>query len=175
MKQSRSAWRRPAVHDFASCLSAWSRLGLLCVLAGCASVEANDGGAAAVGCQQALEWDGAAKDTARHVAPDATSEEDGRTYHFDLAGLGGLRSLQAECGWGSYAECTFRASRAAGEDFIFSDLSTFAVWEKEGDLYLVYRIVNPRSAEDAAKRRVVRVGDPPVTVCNQIGDYANLI
>lgn len=155
-------------------------LGLTAMLsAGCASVSA--GGLAAPAskdalCQQASEWGGGKTTaTATQIAPTVTEGDEGRAYHFDLGGKGGLKALDASCGWGSYAECTFTAHQPDGGTYQFSDLSSFGLWDANGQLYLLYRIVSPKDEAAARKRRVVKPGHPPVEVCNQIGDYANLM
>ncbi|MXV11151.1 hypothetical protein DYQ93_08965 [Xanthomonas sp. LMG 8992] len=86
-----------------------------------------------------------------------------------------MRALDANCGWGSYAECSFTARRSDGGTYQFSDLSSFGLWETEDRLYLLYRIVSPKGEADARKRRIVKLGDPPKEVCNQIGDYSRLM
>lgn len=126
-------------------------------------------------CEQARGW-GEATSSSAHQIPALVSEDaSGRSYRFDLAGRAGLRSLDANCGFGSYAECTFRAVGADGTAYQFSDLSSFGLWELDGNLYLLYRIVSPKDDAAAAKRRVVRVGNPPMQVCNEIGDYSDLM
>ncbi|MBB5941900.1 hypothetical protein [Xanthomonas sp. 3307] len=62
-----------------------------------------------------------------------------------------------------------------GKAYRFSDLSTFGLWQKEGRLYLLYRIVSPKNDTAARQRRVMALADPPVELCNQIGDYSNLM
>lgn len=141
---------------------------------GCASVTAGDSSSPPGLCSQSRTWDASApKDTVR-ILPTSTSEENGRIYKFDLDGRSGLRSLRAECGWASYSECNFRATQEDGQQYDFSDLSTFALWEHQGALYLLYRVVSPKSDADARKRRLIKVGNPPVEVCSQI-DYTQLM
>jgi hypothetical protein len=145
--------------------------------AGCVSVSA--GGVAAPTskdalCQQASAWGGGTP-TATQITPTVTEGDDGRSYHFDLGGKGGLKALDASCGWGSYAECSFTAHQRDGGTYQFSDLSSFGLWDANGQLYLLYRIVSPKDEAAARKRRVVQPGHPPVEVCNQIGDYSNLM
>lgn len=127
-------------------------------------------------CDRARTWspsDDAAD--AQVIAPQVQESDNGRTYHFDLPGRAGLRTLDASCGWGSYAECSFVAVQADGHQYQFSDLSTFGLWEYHGALYLLYRIVDPKDAPAAAKRRLVKLDHPPSQVCNQIGDYSDLM
>ncbi|WP_295921529.1 hypothetical protein [uncultured Xanthomonas sp.] len=97
------------------------------------------------------------------------------TYHFDLRGTGGLQSLDASCGSGSYAECNFTAHRLDDTAYQFSELSTFGLWQVQGRLYLLYRIVSPKNDAVARKRRLVELAEPPVEICNQIGDYSDLM
>ncbi|KAB7768311.1 hypothetical protein CEK68_06195 [Xanthomonas sp. LMG 12461] len=99
----------------------------------------------------------------------------GRTYHFDLDGSAGLQTLNASCGWGSYAECAFTARRSDGKAYQFSGLSSFGLWKSMDGFYLLYRIVSPKGEADARKRRIVKLADPPKEVCNQIGDYSDLM
>lgn len=47
--------------------------------------------------------------------------------------------------------------------------------EAKGALYLVYRIVGAKDQAAQAKRRVVKVADPPMPMCNEIGDYADIM
>ncbi|WP_295942922.1 hypothetical protein [uncultured Xanthomonas sp.] len=109
------------------------------------------------------------------IAPTVLEGDAGLTYHFDLHGSSGLQALDASCGWGSYAECLFTARRSDGEAYRFSDLSNFDLWKTEDGLYLLYRIVSPKAETDARKRRIVKLGNPPKEVCNQIGDYSDLM
>jgi len=83
--------------------------------------------------------------------------------------------LDANCGWGSYAECQITVLQADGTTYRFPELSTFGLWESQGNLYLLYRIVAPKDTMAASKRRVVKVGNPPQEVCNEIGDYSTLM
>jgi hypothetical protein len=148
---------------------------VLALLAGCTTVRAGGQETSATLCEQAGSWDSAAPEGTVRIPPSDTSEEGGRTYRFDLAGRGGLRTMEAECGWAPYSECAFRVTRADGRQYAFSDLSTFGLWEHQGALYLLYRIVDPKTDADAGKRRIMEVGDPPTEVCNQIGDYSSLM
>ncbi|UYK72345.1 hypothetical protein [Xanthomonas sacchari] len=148
------------------------------LLAGCANVPA--GGAPAVSsgdalCTQASAWGAGTKTPVAQIAPTINDGDEGRSYHFDLGGKGGLQTLDASCGWGSYAECTFTARQSDGKTYQFSDLSTFGLWEAKGDLYLLYRIVSPKDEAAAGKRRIVKLGNPPTKICNQIGDYSDLM
>lgn len=144
------------------------------LFSGCATVAAGNSTTPHGLCSESSTWDtGASKGTVR-ILPRSTSEENGRIYEFDLDGRSGLRSLHAECGWASYSECIFRVTENDGQQYDFSDLSTFALWEHKGALYLLYRVVSPTSDADARKRRLVKVGNPPVEVCSQI-DYTQLM
>lgn len=126
-------------------------------------------------CEQSRSWSGAASTQATQNIPQVSEQDGGRTYRFDLAGRGGLRSMTANCGWGSYAECSVDVTQADGASYQFSELSTFGLWETQQGLYLVYRIVAPKDEVSSEKRRVVKVSNPPQEVCNQIGDYSSLI
>ncbi|WP_254459392.1 hypothetical protein [Xanthomonas sacchari] len=126
-------------------------------------------------CKQASDWDRGSPVPGLQITPTVVEGDAGRAYHFDLGGKGGLQALDANCGWGSYAECIFTARRSDGGTYQFSDLSSFGLWETEGRLYLLYRIVSPKGEADARKRRIVRLGDPPQEVCNQVGDYSRLM
>ncbi|PPU66398.1 hypothetical protein XcodCFBP4690_02460 [Xanthomonas codiaei] len=86
-----------------------------------------------------------------------------------------MQRLDASCGWGSYAECSFEVTQSDGASYRFSEISSFGLWQTQQGLYLVYRIVAPKDKAAEAKRKVVKVGDPPVEICNQIGDYSDLI
>ncbi|APR11215.1 hypothetical protein BI315_00290 [Xanthomonas citri pv. citri] len=126
-------------------------------------------------CEESRGWEGAGSTQAIQVNPQVSEDDSGRSYRFDLGGRGGLKRLGASCGWGSYAECSFEAVRSDGASYRFSEMSTFGLWETKEGLYLVYRIVAPKEKAAEAKRRVVRVGNPPAEICNQIGDYSNLM
>lgn len=76
---------------------------------------------------------------------------------------------------GAATPCAFTAYQVDGKAYRFSDLSTFGLWQKEGRLYLLYRIVSPKNDTAARQRRVMALADPPVELCNQIGDYSNLM
>lgn len=126
-------------------------------------------------CAQSHHWGDTVASPAHQIVPQVSEDGGGRSYRFDLAGRGGLLSLDASCGLGTYAECAFTAVEQDGTTYRFSELSTFGLWDWQGRLYLLYRIVSPKDEVAAAKRRVVRVDDPPVQVCNEIGDYSNLM
>lgn len=148
------------------------------LLTGCASAPAGDVVAAVSGdaiCRQAADWGSGGSLSAQQITPTIIGNEVGVTYHFDLRGTGGLRSLDASCGSGSYAECNFTAHRLDDKAYQFSELSTFGLWQMQGRLYLLYRIVSPKSDATARKRRLVELAEPPVEICNQIGDYSNLM
>ncbi len=155
------------------------RLGLTgFFLVGCANVSTSEVVAAGSGdaiCKQAADWDGGGPSSAQQVTPTIRESQVGLTYHFDLRGTGGLRSLDASCGSGSYAECNFTAHRLDGKAYQFSELSTLGLWQVQGRLYLLYRIVSPKNDAAARKRRLVELVDPPVEICNQIGDYSDLM
>lgn len=124
---------------------------------------------------KASGWDKAGSAFATPIIQQVSEGGDGRVYHFDLSGRAGLRSLHASCGWGTYAECAFEAVTADGQQYRFSELSTFGLWESREALYPLYRIVDPKDEAAAAKRRLVKVGNPPAEICNQIGDYSGLM
>lgn len=154
-------------------------LGLTAIfLAGCANVPADRTEELRSGdtlCSQAGDRGEGALVAAVQITPTVAEGDTGRAYHFDLDGKGGLQALDASCGWGSYAECLFAARRSEGGTYQFSDLSSFGLWEAKDGLYLLYRIVSPKGKADARKRRIVKLGDPPKEVCNQIGDYSRLL
>ncbi len=158
-------------------LSCW--LGLTgFFLVGCANVSTSEVVAAGSGdaiCRQAADWGSGGSLSAQQIMPTIMGNEVGVTYHFDLRGTGGLRSLDASCGSGSYAECNFTAHRLDGKAYQFSELSTFGLWQVQGRLYLLYRIVSPKNDAAARKRRLVELAEPPVEICNQIGDYSDLM
>ena len=147
---------------------------LMVSLAGCTTVE--NGRAASVPlCEEARSWSSTAPEDVTRILPSETSEEGGRSYRFDLAGRGGLRVLQADCGWAPYSECAFHVTRVDGSQYAFSDLSTFGLWEYRGALYLLYGIVDPKTEGDSGRHRIMEVGNPPTEVCNDIGDYSDLM
>ncbi|UZB01804.1 hypothetical protein OM948_10860 [Xanthomonas citri pv. fuscans] len=147
-------------------------------ITGCTVVSAGAAMSAPSGaslCEESRGWGGAGSTQAIQVNPQVSEDDSGRSYRFDLGGRGGLKRLDASCGWGSYAECSFEAVRSDGASYRFSEMSTFGLWETKEGLYLVYRIVAPKEKAAEGKRRVVRVGNPPAEICNQIGDYSNLM
>ncbi|MDR6674222.1 hypothetical protein [Xanthomonas sp. 1678] len=150
----------------------------LVLMTGCTSVSA--GGEDALPekrslCEQSRGWGGSASSAASQIEPQVSEDDSGRTYRFDLGGRGGVRSLDASCGWGSYAECDIKVLQVDGASYHFPEMSTFGLWESQDNLYLLYRIVAPKDDVAAGKRRVVRVGNPPLEVCNEIGDYSNIM
>lgn len=126
-------------------------------------------------CDQARTWDSGDAPPAKHIVPKVDEGSEGRTYHFDLSGRAGLRTLDASCGWGSYAECNFEIVQSDGAQYQFSELSTFSLWEFQGSPYLLYRIIDPKDKAAAARRRLVKVGNPPIVACNTIGDYSDVM
>ncbi|WDK01055.1 hypothetical protein JH307_18655 [Xanthomonas campestris] len=145
---------------------------------GCLSASAgSETGAMSGGslCDESRRWGRIGATHALQVVPQVFEDENGRLYHFDLKGRGGLYYLDARCGVGTYAECAFTATRSTGGRFQFSDISIFGLWETQYAYYLLYSVVTPKSASERRQRRVVQLGDPPVEICNQIGDYSNLM
>jgi len=126
-------------------------------------------------CEQSRSWSHATSTQATQIIPQVSERDGGRTYSFDLGGRGGLRSMTANCGLGSYAECSVDVTQADGATYQFSEISTFGLWETPQGLHLVYRIVAPRDEAASEKRRVVKVSNPPQEICNQIGDYSSLM
>lgn len=147
---------------------------VIAAVAGCTTIETGQPASSSL-CEQARSWSSTAPEGVTRILPSETSEEGGRTYQFDLAGQDGLRTLRAECGWASYSECAFQATRVDGSQYVFSDLSTFGLWKYQDDLYLLYGVVDPETESAARKHRITKVDDPPAEVCNEIGDYSDLM
>ncbi|MCE4280586.1 hypothetical protein LYZ77_19045 [Xanthomonas hortorum pv. vitians] len=150
----------------------------LLFITGCTAVSAGADMSAPSGdslCEQSRGWGSAGSTRAIKVNPQVSEDDSGRSYRFDLGGRGGLQRFVASCGWGSYAECSFEVAQSDGTNYRFSEMSTFGLWETQQGLYLVYRIVAPKDKAAEGKRRVVKVGNPPAEMCNQIGDYSNLM
>lgn len=126
-------------------------------------------------CSEVLDWERISAPRALRVTPQIVEDENGRSYRFDLGGRKGLRHLEASCGFGAYAECSFEATDSNGRVFRFSEMSTFSLWESRQEFYLVYHVVDPKRKSDKGLRRVVKMDDPPSEICNQIGDYSNLM
>lgn len=126
-------------------------------------------------CAESRDWERAGVNRALKITPQIIEDENGRSYHFDLGGRNGLRYLDASCGFGAYAECNFEVASSNGRGFGFSEVSTFSLWERDRKFYLVYRVVAPKAESERGLRRVVKVDEPPVEICNQIGDYSNLM
>ncbi|UHQ23618.1 hypothetical protein LVB77_02560 [Lysobacter sp. 5GHs7-4] len=150
-------------------------LALPLLLAGCASAApaASKAGGTDL-CQQVRAWKASGDYARRQVAPSG-SDEGGLNYRFDLAGRHGLKSVSAECGAGSYSECQFAVERADGGRYAFTELSRFGLILVEDRYYLVYGIVGASKGRDPHAQRVVELSDPPKPVCDQIGDYADLM
>ena len=125
-------------------------------------------------CTQVREWKASGQYERYQLKPGG-SDEGGLDYRFDLGGRHGLKSLSAECGAGSYSECEFAVERADGGRYSFSELSRFGLIERDGHYYLVYGIVGDSKGKDPDAQRVVELADPPKPVCDQIGDYADLM
>ena len=125
-------------------------------------------------CAQVREWKASGQYERYQLKPGG-SDEGGLDYRFDLGGRHGLKSLSAECGAGSYSECEFAVERADGGRYSFSELSRFGLIERDGHYYLVYGIVGASKGKDPDAQRVVELADPPKPVCDQIGDYADLM
>lgn len=143
------------------------------LLAACASAAPADASGPTDLCGQVRAWK-ASGDYARYRIAPGGSDEDGLNYRFDLSAHG-LKSVSAECGAGSYAECAFAVERADGSRYAFSELSRFGLILVEGRYYLVYGIVGAAKGKDPQAQRVVELADPPKPVCDQIGDYADLM
>ncbi|MBB2804744.1 hypothetical protein [Xanthomonas arboricola] len=126
-------------------------------------------------CAEVLDWGSASASQALRMTPQIVEDENGRSYHFDLGGRKGPRYLAASCGIGVYAECSFDATCSNGHVLRFSELSTFSLWKSREEFYLVYHVVVPEGELEKGLRRVVKVDDPPSEICNQIGDYSNLM
>lgn len=143
---------------------------------GCTVVSAGAGSRSETSlCEQSRKWGQADSGRAKQVSPDVSEDDNGRSYRFNLGGRDGLQQLEASCGWGTYAECTFKATQSDGVEYQFSEMSTFGLWETQQGLYLVYHIAAPKDEVEKAKRRLVKLGNPPSEVCNQIGDYSKLM
>lgn len=125
-------------------------------------------------CSQVREWKASGQYERYQLKPDG-SDEGGLGYRFDLGGRHGLKSLSAECGAGSYSECEFAVERTDGGRYSFSEMSRFGLIERDGRYYLVYGIVGASKGKDPDAKRVVELADPPKPVCDQIGDYADLM
>lgn len=153
---------------------------LLPLLVACASSapaldkNAESGGSSGL-CSQVRAWKASGEYERLRIAPSGGSDEGGLDYRFDLGGRHGLKSLSAECGTGSYSECEFAVERADGGRYAFSELSRFGLIERDGRYYLVYGVVGASKGKDPDAQRVVELADPPKPVCDQIGDYADLM
>lgn len=155
---------------------------LLPLLAACASAApavdkhaAGKPGASADLCAQVRDWKASGEYERVRIAPSGGSDEGGLNSRFEFEGRHGLKSLSAECGAGSYSECEFSVERADGGRYAFSELSRFGLIERDGRYYLIYGIVGASKGKDPKAQRVVELADPPKPVCDQIGDYADLM
>ena len=154
-------------------------LALPLLLAGCASAapvaSASAQAADADLCQQVRTWKATGEYARHQIAPSGGSDEGGLNYRFDLDGRHGLKSVSAECGAGGYSECEFAVERADGGRYAFTELSRFGLILAGDRYYLVYGIVGASKGKDPDAKRVVELSDPPTPVCDQIGDYADLM
>ena len=149
-------------------------LALPLLLVGCASAAPAASSDQTL-CDRVRAWKATGEYARYQVAPTGGSDEGGLNYRFDLDGRHGLKSVAAECGAGSYSECEFAIEDADGSRYAYTDLSRFGLILVEGRYYLVYAVVGAKKGKDPEAKRVVELTDPPKTVCDQIGDYADLM
>ncbi len=157
----------------ASRFTAWA---LILLLAACVPEAARKNSYADL-CQRVNDMEVSGQFDKHRIMP-AGSDEDGITYTFERLennGSAEITGISASCGGGSYSECEIQAKKTNGKTYSFVDLSRFSLLDIDGEYYLVYRIINPKNAVQQKKRRVVKVDDPPKTMCNQIGDYSDLM
>jgi hypothetical protein len=149
---------------------------LILLLGACAPEAAKKNPYADI-CQRVNEMEASGQFDEHRILPTG-SDEVSATYRFErLEGKGSaeITGISASCGNGSYSECQIQVRSTKGKTYSFVDLSRFSLLDIDGEYYLVYRIINPKNAVQQRKRRVVKVDDPPKTMCNQIGDYSDLM
>ena len=154
----------------------WS--GLLLTLPGCGASRVSDAsgpsGSQENACDVVRAWEADASEAARRITPIVDVSTGDTVYQFaPLAGP--IKSLRAVCGNGPYSECNVSVGLRDGGNYAFVDLSRFALWRADDGLWMAYRVLSPKASADPAKRRVIKVAPQPATLCNEIGDYSDLM
>lgn len=162
-------------------------MGLMCALMGglvLAITACNTGGGADAAkvdaphvqsaCDIVRAWEAGRSGTVRHIAPAVTAETGDTIYQF-APNTAAVDSLRAECGNGPYSECHVSVTTPDGGSYSFAELSRFTLVEARGSLWMVFRLHGEKAAADQTKRRVVEIGRKPLTLCNEIGDYADVM
>lgn len=132
------------------------------------------GEAFANACDLVRNWQASGSDVQRRLLPVAGVSDGDITYRFAPAGTP-VASLTAACGNGPYAECEVAVSLRDGSSYSFTELSRFELLDMGNDVWMVYRLQSPTSVGEKTKRRIVKVAREPVTLCDEIGDYSDVM
>lgn len=125
-------------------------------------------------CEVVREWEQDGVGASRRLEPIVDAVGSDTIYRF-ASPSSSVRSLEAICGNGPYSECDVSIALTNGRKYGFSELSRFTLWRADDGLWMAYRVQSPRSPADQAKRRIVKIAPAPVTLCNEIGDYSDLM
>ena len=132
------------------------------------------GEASANACDVVRDWQATGKDAERRIVPAVSAGDGNTTYRFAPAATP-VASLTATCGNAPYSECEVSVALRDGTGYSFTELSRFALMQAGDDLWMVYRLQSTGSEADRGKRRIVKVARDPATLCNEIGDYSDVM
>ena len=132
------------------------------------------GEASANACDVVRNWEAAGGDTQRRIPPVVDVDDGNIAYRFVPSNTS-IASLKAVCGHGPYSECEVSVTLRDGTGYSFVELSRFELLYAGDALWMAYRIQSPRTDTDKNKRRVMVVTPQPIMLCNEIGDYSDLM
>jgi len=130
--------------------------------------------ASANACDVVRNWEWAGGDTQRRILPVA-DVGDGNVAYRLIPSTMSIASLKAVCGHGPYSECEISVALRDGTGYSFVELSRFELLAEGDDVWMVYRLQPAVRNADKSKHRVVKVAREPVTLCNEIGDYSDVL
>ena len=147
-------------------------------ISACSAQQATKASAAgetsANACDVVRDWQATGKDAERRIVPAVSAGDGNTTYRFAPAATP-VASLTATCGNAPYSECEVSVALRDGTGYSFTELSRFALMQAGDDLWMVYRLQSTGSEADRGKRRIVKVARDPATLCNEIGDYSDVM
>ncbi|HZX79458.1 MAG TPA: hypothetical protein VFE72_00695 [Lysobacter sp.] len=152
-------------------------LALALALSACSAQHVKDSvtdEASASACDIVRNREAAGGDTQRRIPPVADEGDGNIAYRF-MPSTTSIASLKAVCGHGFYTECEISVALRDGTGYSFVELSRFELLADGDDLWMVYRLQPAVRNADASKPRVVKVAPEPVTLCNEIGDYSDVM
>lgn len=132
------------------------------------------GAVSANACDVVRNWQATGKDAERRIVPAVTAGDGNTTYRFAPTATP-VASLTATCGNGPYSECEVSVGLRDGTGYSFNESSRFELVQAGNDLWMVYRLQSTGSDADKGKRRIVKVSREPATLCNEIGDYSDVM